>query len=453
MVDGSDKGARAELPLRESTVSYNAWPASAHIHAEAARRDLNANARPTATQQAVAAVGARPPTFTAAYVLPVRRSKKRSGIRDLRIGFVLGVHVGTMDEQKEERPGPRRMPELSVEAKLSGGRGESPRAARKAALDGERAGEQGSTRTWIRPWLHPKWTADVDSGTGCGWHRRARRSSAACKVDEVEVEALTPSAAAQVTLRSDCVPAASASQQAQDPRSSEEGEWRVKEGTGILMSPVGARDQGREGEWNRSDKKGGEGSEYSPNPLLTRAMTTSSPRLLERMVRPGDGQRHAGSVDDTVVGDSVSGTGPSDAQHQSGAVVTKDDGGRRSTEELLTAAHIAWERCQNPRQHQIIAGGPTDYVGPEAPTGCLRTCWRGRGWERQRVQFSLGFRHPTLKQNKSGTTESAGSDPSREEITPQGRALLVPSVMSISNGQSEPNKYFRWTTTDKLGGR
>jgi hypothetical protein len=87
-------------------------------------------------------------------------------------------------------------------------------------------------------------------------------------------------AAAQVTLRSDCVPAASAGQQAQDPRSSEEGGRRERRDRNIdevcvvdkeicgnvdvdgnvkhvestmqigktrgVASPVGARDQGRE---------------------------------------------------------------------------------------------------------------------------------------------------------------------------------------------------------------
>jgi hypothetical protein len=88
-------------------------------------------------------------------------------------------------------------------------------------------------------------------------------------------------AAAQVTLRSDCVPAVSASQQAQDPRSSEEGGRRERRDRNIdevcvvdkeicrnvdvdgnvkhvestmrirratQLAQVGARDQGREGE-------------------------------------------------------------------------------------------------------------------------------------------------------------------------------------------------------------
>jgi hypothetical protein len=53
----------------------------------------------------------------------------------------------TMDKQKEESAGPRTMTELGVEAKVSGGRGASPRAARKAASDADGAnGSRHKTR-------------------------------------------------------------------------------------------------------------------------------------------------------------------------------------------------------------------------------------------------------------------------------------------------------------------
>jgi hypothetical protein len=61
---------------------------------------------------------------------------------DLEIGVSKRVDR-TMDGQEGERPGPRTMTELGVEAKVSGGRAASPRAARKATSD---AGDANGSR-------------------------------------------------------------------------------------------------------------------------------------------------------------------------------------------------------------------------------------------------------------------------------------------------------------------